>query len=325
MNLSQNTRHLKLVGPRIFFYEVDDAFDSDAHGHRLAANWIYPILILGGGSNVLAGDKGFRGVVVANRKGRIIQLDEKRLEIESGVKNLATVDFLAQNGLAGLEFLVGIPGTMGGAIQTNAHFRSIEGFGQGVFDFKRAKNCFVHDLVEAVLIVNAHNTVSWVDKAYIRPQYHKTELKSSDDIILSARFKLQPESPETIRKSIKAFLKWRKDRSTLHPKDPAKSHMPPDALTGHTPRQPAWPSAGCTFSNTPNPDNHPAGRMLDMCGLKGTRIGNVMVACEHANFIVNLGGGKAKDVLALIALCRAKVKERFQVDLETEVDLIGEF
>ena len=114
-----------------------------------------PYFILGGGSNLLVGDKGFRGMVVANRKGRIVPIGDNRLEIESGVKNLTTVDFLCRTGLSGLEFLVGIPGTMGGAVRSNAHFRSIEAFGEGVSDFKTAKNCFVHDWIEAVLILNA--------------------------------------------------------------------------------------------------------------------------------------------------------------------------
>ena len=79
--------------------------------------------------------------------------------------------------------------------------------------------------------------------------------------------------------------------------------MPPDAFTGHLPSQPAYPSPGCMFSNTPNPHNHPAGRMLDICGLKGMRIGQVMVAEEHANFIVNLGGGQS-NALSLAELSR---------------------
>jgi UDP-N-acetylmuramate dehydrogenase len=85
------------------------------------------------------------------------------------------------------------------------------------------------------------------------------------------------------------------------------------------------PSPGCVFSNTPNKDNHPVSRMLDMCNLKGFKVGNVMVSKEHANYIVNLGNGNAPDAIELINICKDKVYEKFGVEIETEIDFVGFF
>jgi UDP-N-acetylmuramate dehydrogenase len=279
---------------------------------------------LGGGSNCLIADKGIRGVVILNRKGTIDQIDPGIVEVTSGTLNNQIVRFLIENELTGLEFLVGIPGTIGAAIRNNGHFRNPESFQHYFVDYRQVKDQFVNDFVEDALVITPQGHLRRVDRVYLQPEYHQSKLKETDDIVVSATFSLGKSDSNLIRKSARDQLLWRKDRE-IHANGDVQIIMPPDPITGHRVSQPKLPTPGCMFSNTSNADNHPVGRMLDMCGLRGTQVGDVMVAHEHANYIVNLGVGTAADALKLISICRDQVFQRFGVTPRLEIDLLGEF
>ncbi|MBU0568615.1 UDP-N-acetylmuramate dehydrogenase [bacterium] len=319
--LSKHTT-FRLGGTADLFFHAGGVFDL-LRAVVICREWNVPFIVLGGGSNVIVGDKGFRGIVILNRKGIIEQIDDERIEITSGTLNTSVVQYILKHELSGLEFIAGIPGTIGGAIRHNARFRNPISFQEKVTKFDVVKNQFVADFLEDALIITPDNNIRRVSKDYINPQYHKTNLKEKKDIMLSGRFKLERSKKETIRTSINKQLLWRKNRKV----DIAQNNIEvqADPITGHRAKQPALPSPGCVFSNISNPDNHPVGRILDMCGLKGMRIGDIMMANEHANYIVNLGNGKASDALDLIRLCQERVKQRFNLDLELEIELVGEF
>jgi len=124
-------------------------------------------------------------------------------------------------------------------------------------------------------------------------------IRKYKDIILSVELELKKGDRKKSKKLIKEYLEYRNKNQPLE-----------------------YPSAGCIFKN---PSGQPAGYLIDQCGLKGTKIGKAMISKKHANFIVNLSGAKAEDVKKLIDLCKEKVKERFGVELEEEIEYLGEF
>jgi UDP-N-acetylmuramate dehydrogenase len=315
---------IKIGGPADLFVEVKAPFDL-INVVTICQELEVSYLILGGGSNTLIGDKGFRGLIIKNRGGEIKQLGANFIEVASGTLNRHVVHFIQKQGLTGLEFLVGIPGTVGAAVRNNGHFRSPESFGQYFADFTKVKDNFVNNLVEDTLIITPAGQIRRVGVDYLQPEYHRSRLKETDDIVISTKFRLEPSDPEIIKTTINAMSKWRRERKVFQPTSNEQSAMPADLITGHQARQPNALSLGSTFSNTPNPENHPTGRLLDLCGLKGRRVGNMVVSSDHANWIINLGHGKAADMLALINICKEAVHKRFGVELALEIDLVGEF
>jgi len=279
--LSKHTT-IKIGGPADVFYNAQNTFDF-LNIIITCRELEIPFFILGGGSNLIISDMGFRGVVIKNSDSNVKKINDQCILATCGTSNSELVKNLIDFELSGLEFLAGIPGTIGGAVKKNAHFRHPGD----------QQNQLVHDFIEKVFILTSENKLEWVDKSQI-----KAENKA---IIVAVIFKLNPSSKELIKKSIKEQLSWRANK---------------------IPKQPTLPNAGCIFSNTANPDNFPTGKMIDLCGLMGTRIGDVEISKDHANWIVNLGNGKASDMMQLIKICKKEVKEKFGVDLKLEVDIV---
>ncbi|MBL9126909.1 MAG: UDP-N-acetylmuramate dehydrogenase, partial [Verrucomicrobiales bacterium] len=185
-----------------------------------------------------------------------------------------------RRGLAGLEFLVGIPGSVGGALRMNAG----------------AWNAMTFEVLETVRYMAPDGTSVERPAREVPARYRRCDL-FVDHVALGAVFRGVPATPEGVE-------------ATLN-----------DLNARRWASQPSAPSAGCIFKN---PAAVPAGRLIDELGLKGTRIGGAMVSMEHGNFIVNDGKATAKDVLALIELIRRKAREERGVELETEVEILGE-
>ncbi|TRZ77112.1 UDP-N-acetylmuramate dehydrogenase [bacterium] len=273
---------IKIGGPADVFYNAQNTFDF-LNIITVCRELKIPFFILGGGSNLIISDDGFRGVAIKNSNSIVQRIDDKRVAVGSGTQNGELIKNLVKFELSGLEFLAGIPGTIGGAIKKNARFRHPG----------NQKNQLTHDFIEKVLILTSDNKLKWIDKSQI-----KAENKA---IIVAVLFKLKKSSSELIKTSIKEQLTWR---------------------ATETSKQPSLPSPGCIFSNPSDKNNYPAGKMIDLCGLIGTRIGDVEISKDHANWIVNLGNGKASDVMAIIEICRKEVKRKFGVELELEVDVV---
>ena len=241
-----------------------------------------PFFVIGRGSNLLVRDGGFRGVIICLARPNFsrIEVAGERLRCGAGAKLKKVAVEAKRNGLAGVEFLEGIPGSVGGALRMNAG-----AMGGATFD-----------VVESVRLMDHAGKIQEYNRAGMPVEYRCCPLLK-DHIALGAVFKCQPAPREEIEQRMKAFSEKRWES------------------------QPAAPSAGCTFKNPPT---IPAGKLIDELGLKGTRVGGAVVSAEHGNFIVNDGNATALDVLELIAILKARAKEARGIELETEVEIIGE-
>jgi UDP-N-acetylmuramate dehydrogenase len=190
--------------------------------------------------------------------------------------------YALDQGLAGLNFALSIPGTVGGAVRMNA----------GAWGERMS------DILSAIVILNRHGDIESVPRNRLEFSYRK--LNSEDDaIILRAEFLLREGDPTALRKEATELLKKR-----------------------HSTQPVSAASAGCFFKN---PSQGPsAGELLEQAGLKGTQIGNAQISGTHANFFVNKGGATASDVIALARAAQDRVYERFGIQLQREVIVVGE-
>jgi len=241
-----------------------------------------PYLVLGGGSNVLVRDGGFRGVVL-RLDGAFLQLtaEGRRVRAGAGVRLSRLVAFCSKLALSGIENLAGIPGTVGGGVKGNA----------GAFG-----GCIADHLAEVRLLTREGDQQT-LSRDRLEFSYRHTALPEGC-VVLEAAFDLEPGDPVHIRRRVSENLVQRNRGQPVE-----------------------WRSAGSVFKNPPGDY---AGRLVEKAGLKGTRIGGACISPKHGNFIINLGGATAGDVLALIDLMRHRVREEMHVELELEVQVVGE-
>ena len=240
------------------------------------------LFILGRGSNLLIKDMGFRGVVIclAHPYFSRIEVVGERLHCGAGARLKAVAVEAKRHGLAGLEFLEGIPGSVGGALRMNAG-----AMGGATFD-----------VVETVRLMDYGGTVQ-ERSARELPVAYRSCAALREHVALSAVLRGAAGSREAIEQRMNEYSRKRWQA------------------------QPAAPSAGCMFKN---PQAIPAGKLIDELGLKGTRVGGAVVSAEHGNFIVNDGAATARDVLELIEIIRRRVRAERGIELETEVEIVGE-
>ena len=253
----------------------------------LAREHDVPYLIIGRGTNVLVADVGIRGLVIENGGQEIWFEDDAVLYAESGALLGDLARESARRGLGGLEWAVGIPGSVGGAIVGNAG----------------AYGSYIGDVTRKATVLTPDGTVRTLSATEIGFGYRTSRFKGQagkgeQEIILSAEFALRPEPVQSLAEKMADYTR-RREAS-----------------------QPTEPSAGSVFKRT---KQYPAGFLIEQAGLKGTRIGGAQISPKHANFIVNLGQARAADVKALIDLAREQVRERFGVELELEIELVGEW
>jgi UDP-N-acetylenolpyruvoylglucosamine reductase len=238
--------------------------------------------VLGRGSNLLVKDGGFRGVVIclAHAYFSGIEVMGERLNCGAGARLKAVSAEARRNGLAGLEFLEGIPGSVGGALRMNAG----------------AMGGTMFDVVESVRLMDFAGNV------------HERAARE-----LAAAYRRCPMLTTHIALGVVL-------RGQLGPREAIGQRMN-DYSRKRWQSQPAAPSAGCMFKN---PTAIPAGKLIDELGLKGTRVGGAVVSAEHGNFIVNDGTATARDVLELIGIIRQRARAERGIELETEVEVVGE-
>lgn len=260
---------------------------------RLARERGVPLTMLGGGSNVLIGDKGIRGIVVLTRDKHVEAEGEDGVRAGAGLTINGLVRWTIGRGLAGLEAWAGTPGTVGGAIHGNAHF-------QGKL---------IGDVVRGARIVSPAGDVRELTQAEMAFGYDISRLQTSGDVLLSALFTVGRGEPDALRQIARASLAFRKRTQPLD-----------------------MPSAGCIFQN-PDPareivpvDIPPsAGALIDRAGLKGAREGGARVSPTHGNFIVHDGAASAADIRALVDRCKTGVSDRYGVALREEIVYLGDF
>jgi UDP-N-acetylmuramate dehydrogenase len=252
------------------------------------------LVILGGGSNVLISDRGVRGVVVLNRARQMRfdeQADPPRVWCESGVNFGLAARQAAARGLTGLEWAAGIPGTVGGAVFGNAGAYG----GDVAGNFRVAE--ILHQGYWGAPGAPRRETCG-ADRLLF--EYRSSLLKRSPGkaVVLSAEFSLGHSTPEAVLSRIEALGEQR------------RRTQPPGA------------SMGSMFKNPPGDF---AGRLIEAAGLKGTRLGEAEISPLHANFFINHGKARAADVQALIRMAQEAVARKLGVELELEIELVGEW
>lgn len=284
----------KIGGPADLFYEPATA-DELAAALLAAREHGVPCFLLGLGANILVGDRGFRGLVIRNLARHLeFSSQEGTVRAESGaIVWPDLIEAAVARGLSGLEHYVGIPSTVGGALWQNLHFLSPAP--------ARERTMFIAEVTKGAEILTSEGERRTVDVDYFEFGYDTSVLHHRPDVVLAATFQLAPEDPERMRRIVEENLQWRRER-----------HPPLDSE----------PSAGSIFKKI---EGIGAGRLIDQCGLKGTRIGGAMVTQRHANIFINTGGATAADVRALIAHCQEVVEKETGYRLEVEISLVGEF
>ena len=245
-----------------------------------------PVGVVGSGSNLLVADVGFRGLVVKLEGGlAAIERDGERLRCGGGARLPQAAARAAREGLSGLEFGVNIPGTVGGAVRMNA-------------------NAYGGDLsrvLEWVEVVSAEGSERR-EPGDLGFAYRRSNL-AEGEIVAHASFRLDPAEPDGVKRTL-ADMRAR--------------------------RRAAQPSGiktfGSTFKNPDDPraEGRTAGLLLEAAGCRGLELGGARFSDKHANFVENTGEATSAAVIALMAEGRRRVRERFGVELEPEVQVLGE-
>jgi UDP-N-acetylmuramate dehydrogenase len=285
----------RIGGPADLFVEATSA-DILANAVLAARLSDVPYFVLGLGANVLIGDKGFRGLVIRNTAGgREFRPDGDVCELwtESGAVMKSLIQESVARSWSGLEHYVGIPSTVGGAIWQNLHFLSPAP--------ERERTMFIAEIFSSCEIFSAESERKIVGAAYVEFGYDDSVFHHRRDVILSATFRLRRGDQAALQRILQENLSWRGGK---HP-----------WLDWH-------PSAGSIFKKL---EGVGAGRLVDQCGLKGFRHGGAQISHIHANIMVNLGHATARDVRELISIAQEAVEKKFNVHLEPEIGLIGEF
>lgn len=242
-----------------------------------------PFKVLGAGSNTVPPDGNLEMAVVSLSHMSRLDISDEYVTAEAGVPLFKLVNTCMVEGLSGLEFLAGIPGSVGGAVRMNA----------GAFGYSVA-----HALVE-VCVLDEKGSRFTLPPQEAKFGYRRSVFFEKDWTVISAKFRLARSSPTTVRKSMLSYLEKRLATQPLE-----------------------LPSAGSVFKRPR--DGFYVGKAVEELGLKAYRIGGAAISEKHAGFIVNLGGATYEDVVALVRLVKKRIKERYDVDLETEVEFWGE-
>lgn len=291
---------LRAGGPADFFSKADDV---DALAEAAAWAWKRGLKVtpIGWGSNVLPADAGVPGLVALNRTSDLHVSEDGEVEADSGVGFGDLFVKTAQKGLAGLEFAVGIPGSVGGALVSNAG----------------AYRSSIAEFLTGLEVVTPAGR-AWVGPEWMGFAYRDSLLRrpaAPPAVVLRVRMRLPKGESKRIYDEAREYQRQRISK------------------------QPPSPSAGSFFKNVVDADLAqtipgltdgmraagvvPAGFLIEACGLKGYRIGGAMLGVRHANFVLNVGGAKASDLRAVAELAQSAVSEKFGVRLEPEVLYLG--
>lgn len=300
------SRHttFKIGGPAAFFVVLSDVSRAPDLLCSIDEEGV-PRMVLGGGSNMLFQDEPYEGVVIKITDTRF-SIDGTLLKAAAGaiIKDVSAATVAA--GLTGFEWAIGVPGTIAGALRGNAAYNGIA----------------MQDCVEKVEVYRDGEVLE-LYRAQCDFAYKESIFKRNNDVILNITLALKKGSPETIQKQAIDNIQYRKSSQ-------------PDKKLG---------SAGCTFKNVVVDEKEkerlraiiqdervldimdkyskvPAGRLIDMLGLKGSKKGSAQISDVHANFIVNLGGATAADVKYLVELVKEKVYNAYGIALEEEVHVV---
>ena len=296
--------NLRIGGPAKLYVALSSA-DDIVHAVQTAENAHVPWYVFGGGSNLLVADSGFEGLVIQTTL-RDLTVDGERIHAGAGAITALVARKAADAGLVGFEWAIGVPGTIGGAVYGNA-------------------GCYGGEMKDAVESVDAYHIARGERVAYTNADcqftYRESRFKKERHLIFGCTLALTPGDAATAKARMQEIVTTRKEKQPL------------DAS-----------SAGCTFKNVEFTDpadiatlqstidvpqamidakRIPAGWLVDKAGLLGTSVGNISVSEKHGNFLIQKSGATAADTVALMQKIKETVRERFGVELQEEVQLLG--
>lgn len=309
--LSKHT-YFKIGGPAKLYFEAK-SMDDLKLALESCQKLDIPYVVLGGMANVLVADDGFDGLVIKNKVDEIklvgikgtIDKNGKGIKnalvwVTSGTLMNRLARFTIDQNLEGLEFLLSVPGTVGGGIKINSHYEV-------------DKNEFIGNrLVSAVLYDPKSNSLKNVDHDYFDFSYDHSQIQQSGEIVLEAVFRLDmAKDSKNLWEKAMADVKRRNEEQPV-----------------------GIACSGCIFRNIGNDDakrlatpnlTTSTGYVIDSLGLKGTKVGGAEISTHHANYILNTNNATATDVLELIKIVKEKAKNTYGLDLKEEIFYIGDF
>ena len=274
----------KVGGPAEFYFEAQS--DSDLVQAIKASHDLHiPMHVFGGISNVIIGSDGLKGLVIKNLIAYKKTIEEKEdyclLRVSGGYNMTRLAKETAEFGYEGLEYHLGLPGTVGGGLCVNSGW------------YAHPPSKYIGDPVHEVCLISKDGATRIEPKEYFHFDYDYSVLKKTGEIVLWVDFKLKKADPEELFQHGREALDYRKKTQPF-----------------------GIPSSGCYFQNI---DGKSAGRIIDQAGLKGYTIGGAQVSTIHANFIVNTGHATSEDVQKLAQHVKETVKTKFGIHLEEEI------
>lgn len=312
VNLQQNVSlkdysNYKIGGNAAYFLEVfskEDLIEGIKNWHEISLD--FPdnkkqIFVLGKGTNVLFSDDGFYGLVIKNSiKG--IKVYGNIITVGAGEEVASLLDFCIENSLSGLEWAGGLPGTVGGAVRGNA----------GAFNGEIKDNLSEVESLNCETLETIKRNNKDCKLSYRNSVFKKAAI---NEVIISVAFNLKNGNKKEIETKTREKIEYRRAKHPLE-----------------------YPNLGSIFKNVPiekfSADQMktlsqyikndpfpviPAAKLIFLAGLKGERVGDVMVSEKHTNFIVNMGSGRASEVKRLIGFIKDRIKEQFDIELEEEI------
>ena len=272
--------HFGIGGEATAYLEISTVSELAALA-RFHKQWDVPVAVIGRGSNLLVSDRGFKGIGL-RLVGELakLEVDGNIVSVGAGLALPALSKAMSQRGLSGVEFALGIPGSVGGALIMNAG----------------AWGSSFGDVVTNVTVMNAAGDVLNLTHDEAHFEYRHSGLEPYF-CVTGATLRLEPGDIDTITERMQTFYKQK---------------IATQPFTEE--------NAGCMFKNPPNDS---AGRLIDISGLKGCRIGGAEVSTVHGNFILNIDNATAEDVLKLVAHIQQQVREKTGISLQTEVKRLG--
>lgn len=292
ISLKQYTT-FKIGGPAKFFCEPTNK-DEIIFAFKYAKENNLSTFVLGLGANVLFSDDGFDGLVI-HQKNEGIDIKDNEVVVESGVVVENLISIALENNLIGLEDFSGIPSTIGGALYINLHY----------FD------SFIADVVRSASILNKNTLeVELVDQSWFNFSYDSSKLKTNKEfMLLEATLELKKVDNYGKYFALGRSKEIIRTRKYKYPQEPSVGSIFQN-LTSEEQSQNNLPTRSVAY-------------LIDVCGLKGTRVGDALLSHRHSNMIINIGNAKAKDVIELAEIIKEKVKKRFGINLRFEVQLVG--
>ena len=277
-----NHTTMKIGGPADIFIEpssIENMIKIMGLINEYKVKWT----AIGRGSNLLVSDLGLEGAVIKLGRGMsILEVNGTEVKAGGGYSLVSLSTQLSRQGLSGLEFASGIPGSVGGAIFMNAG----------------AHGSDISNILTKALILFEDGNVEWLSNKEMMFSYRTSVLqKKRPGVVLEAIFQLQSGDKDIIFSEMQRNKEYRKETQPWN-----------------------FPCAGSIFRN---PLPHHAGKLVQDAGLKGYSIGGAKISDMHGNFIVNTGNATAHDVLALISYIKEKIYDLYQIEMHTEVEIIG--